>query len=238
MKRELSFVERRQIFFPIGEEWRPSRQSVWFELHQDGWLGELQEYLDEHPDDSGGLARSLDEVFSNLQCLPQSTRPLGINARGVIWSTDAGMAVKVVANGSYYRMTNISTLRTKTQTIKPRVKASRQDIKSRLYAYKHRISVEAARREVKFSRKGIRKPLAKRRQRKAPAKRRLPKKQVTQFYLKSTRFEDVFPYGNDTEDCESDHDDSEEEDSDGEEEEDDSGDDDNEDEEDDSMYSL
>lgn len=198
-KAELTFVQRRQIFFPIEEEWTPGEGSVWFELYESGYLQALRLWLDHSPQDAAGLANSLDQIFKHLQCLPLSSRPQGRNARGVLWSMGSGMAIKVIINGTYYRMTKISRQHGSTQACRPRVKASRQDIMIRLYAENNRISLEAARKEVKFTRKGTRKPLVKGQKAKHSNQQKPSKLHPPLIQLKPIPFEAVFDI-NDTED--------------------------------------
>jgi hypothetical protein len=154
-----SFLQRRVVFFPIGEPWEPSVTSIWHDLYTDGYLRDLRLWLEAYPNSTRDIKTSLDAIFNGLHCLPMSTRPRGKAAKGAIWTTTSGQAVEFMANPAYYRMQHISHTNRQPRERKQRIQASRRDIQAQLYAQQHNMRFKTALNHIRQTRKGSRKKL-------------------------------------------------------------------------------
>lgn len=141
---DITFVQRRDIFFPEDRSWAASRQSVWNQFYLQGYLREYMDWINRYDEEDAhvrGLKLSLDTIFSNIQCLPLSVRPKGLKGRGKLWSAD-GLGVAFVANPAYYRLESLGhTGHTKKKPGR-RIKASEAEIEAHLSAYNGDIGVD------------------------------------------------------------------------------------------------
>jgi hypothetical protein len=100
-----SFADMRTIFFP-GLDVNIRQNSIWNVYTQNGAYIELYRSLLERwsGEDVRKLNGYLDDIFSNLQCLPTSKSP---DASGTtIWSAVGGK-VQFVTNSSFYRISEV-----------------------------------------------------------------------------------------------------------------------------------
>jgi hypothetical protein len=114
-----SFVEMRNIFFP-GPDVPLQKRSLWKAYAHDGaYIQMYHDYLGRSSEDeTEKLHEDLDDIFSNLQCLPPSKPP---NKSGtVIWSAVGGK-VQFATNPSFYRVEEIcgKTKDKKTGPVRP-----------------------------------------------------------------------------------------------------------------------
>jgi hypothetical protein len=100
-----SFVQMRHIFFP-GLDVDIRTDSIWSAYtHPGAYINIYHHYLTNlEDDDIMRLTDYLDQIFSNLQCLPASKSP---DTRGTkIWSTVKGK-IQFVTNSSFYRIQEV-----------------------------------------------------------------------------------------------------------------------------------
>lgn len=124
-----SFADRRTIFFPGLDTIIPD--NIWKPYtSKQAYLGMYHRYLITWSEgEIRNLHKFLDDVFSNLQCLPPSKPP---NAPGsVIWSTTAGK-ILFVTNSSFYRIREVGGRQTKNALASVRPQMSRQQLQIRI----------------------------------------------------------------------------------------------------------
>lgn len=131
LRKQISFRERRTIFFPALAVKFP-QNSIWNPYMQDkGYISKYHSYLkDWEEEEVQELQDDLDNIFSQLQCLPASVA-LG-KPGDVIWTAALGR-ISFVANSKYYRIREIGRGLTKTNDGGPkRPQASVLELEKRL----------------------------------------------------------------------------------------------------------
>jgi hypothetical protein len=111
----ISFRELRSLFFPsLNKVFQPN--TIWTSyMSSGGYIRKYWDFLEERKDEPlvlDGVYDMLDEIFSKLQCLPQST------ADSTIWHATDGL-VCFLTNPRYYRIKLVSSTRPKTQVVGP-----------------------------------------------------------------------------------------------------------------------
>ncbi|KAL4064649.1 hypothetical protein J3A83DRAFT_4376894 [Scleroderma citrinum] len=128
-RRQPSFSERANIFFPDPEGERPAQRSPWSVFWmKPGYIWEYHRSMKERNLlDRLEIDHGLQKIFSLLQTLPDSTKGTA-KTPGKTWSVD-GDKVILVTNPKFYKIKGISTAKEQHQTrrktsrvLKPRKK--------------------------------------------------------------------------------------------------------------------
>jgi hypothetical protein len=113
---DISFRELRSLFFPSANKIFKSN-TIWTGyLSSGGYIRKYWDFLEERKDEPlilDGVHEMLDEIFSELQCLPQST------ADSTIWHATDGL-VCFLTNPLYYKIKSVTSTGPKTQIVGPR----------------------------------------------------------------------------------------------------------------------
>jgi hypothetical protein len=126
---DISFLTLRSLFFPS-----PNKifklNTIWTSyMSPGGYIGKYWDFLKERKDEPSildGVHQTLDKIFSELQCLPEST------ADSTMWHATDGL-VCFLTNPLYYRIKSISSTRPKTQIVGPqRPQVSTAELQKRL----------------------------------------------------------------------------------------------------------
>jgi hypothetical protein len=126
---DISFLELRSLFFPSSTKIFKSN-TIWTGyMSSGGYIRKYWDFLEEKKDEPlilDGVNETLDEIFSELQCLPQST------ADSTIWHATDGL-VCFLTNPLYYRIKSVSSTGPKTQIVGPqRPQVSTAELQKRL----------------------------------------------------------------------------------------------------------
>jgi hypothetical protein len=124
---DVSFLELRSLHFPSPNKYfKPN--SIWIGfIEQRGYIGRYWEILEEKkdvPDVVDAIHESLDEIFGQLQCLPQSTP-------ASIWHATDGL-VCFRTNPIYYRVESINSMGRQTMIGPQRPQVSAAELRKRL----------------------------------------------------------------------------------------------------------
>jgi hypothetical protein len=125
---DVSFKELRTLFFPSpNQHFKPN--AIWAVYTEpSGYIWRYWEILEEKkdaPDVIDAIQESLDEIFGQLQCLPQSTSD-------GIWHPKAG-SVCFLTNPFYYRVKSINSMGRQTLMTGPqRPQVSIAELRKRL----------------------------------------------------------------------------------------------------------
>ena len=127
-KADVSFRELRSLFFPCpNKDFRPN--TIWEGyMEQSGYIGRYWEVLKEkedEPDIIDGIHNYLDDIFGQLQCLPQSTADS-------IWHATDG-SVCFLTNPIYYRVKSINSAGRQTVIGPQRPQVSTAELWKRLH---------------------------------------------------------------------------------------------------------
>lgn len=149
LQKSLSFKERGRVLFPEPDT-VISKQSIWQHFFNErAYIGLYRGYLrDWNQADITDLKLFLDEVFSNLQCLP----PL-IKAGERIWSAESGKVLFIV-NPKFYKIQGVgsSTIPAhKATVVRPQV--STKVLGARLKKDLYGVPLEQTLKRVRSSRK-------------------------------------------------------------------------------------
>jgi hypothetical protein len=125
---DVSFQELRSLFFPSPNKLFKSN-TIWKSYTEpSGYIRRYWDVLEEKkdaPDIINAIHEMLDEIFGQLQCLPQST------ADSSIWHATDGL-VCFVTNPSYYRVKSISSMGRQTTIGPQRPQVSAAELRKRL----------------------------------------------------------------------------------------------------------
>jgi hypothetical protein len=99
-----AFGDRWTMYFPPQSP-KPPQASVWSTfVERPGYIYRYHQYIASHTaEDVASLQRCLELIFTDLQCLPDSSRFSGANGVGRIWTHEQGQ-VKILTNPTYYRV--------------------------------------------------------------------------------------------------------------------------------------
>lgn len=126
---DISFLKLRSLFFPSSNNTFRSK-TIWTGyMSSGGYIRKYWDFLEERKDEPlllDGVHETLDQIFSQLQCLPQST------ADSTIWHATEGL-VCFLTNPLYYRIKSVSSNQPKTQIFGPqRPQVSTAELQKRL----------------------------------------------------------------------------------------------------------
>lgn len=125
-KTDVSFRDLRSLFFPIQNKQFKSN-AIWVGYMASGYIGRYWEVLEEkkdEPDIIDAIHECLDEMFGQLQCLPQSTADS-------IWHATDGL-VCFLTNPFYYRVKSINSMERQTKIGPQRPQVSTVELRKRL----------------------------------------------------------------------------------------------------------
>jgi hypothetical protein len=124
---DVSFQELRSLFFPLKNK-QFKTNAIWEGLMEPrGYIGRYWEIFEEKkdvPDIIDAIHESLDEIFSQVQCLPQSTADS-------IWHAKDG-SVCFLTNPFYYRVKSINSSERQTKLGPQRPQVSTAELRKRL----------------------------------------------------------------------------------------------------------
>ena len=128
-KSDVSFLELRSLFFPKSNKNFKSN-SIWtVYMSSGGYIRKYWDFLEEKKDEPlivDGVHETLDEIFGQLQCLPQS------RADSTILHATDGL-VCFLTNPLYYRIKSVSSTGHKTKMVGPqRPQVSNAELLKRL----------------------------------------------------------------------------------------------------------
>jgi hypothetical protein len=130
---DLSFKALRPLFFPApGQSFK--EKTIWACYSEpSGYIGKYWEMLKDFEDDSNkvdALNEGIDQVFEQLQCLPQS------KADSNLWHATGG-SVCFLTNPRYYRITAVSSTARKLNTGPQRPQVTVAELQKRLDPFNH-----------------------------------------------------------------------------------------------------
>jgi hypothetical protein len=125
---DVSFRELRALFFPSQNkqhEFKPNTLWAGY-MEPSGYIGKYWEVFEEKKDIIDAIQESLDEIFGQLQCLPQSTA----DSTGIWHATDG--LVCFLTNPFYYRVKSINSMERQTKIGPQRPQVSAAELRKRL----------------------------------------------------------------------------------------------------------
>ena len=128
---DVSFRAMRSLFFPIPDK-SFKANTLWAGYsEQNGYIGKYWEVLEMYRDDPDrvhALHQEIDQIFEQVQCLPQS------KADSTIWHASQG-SVCFFINPCYYRIRAVSTTARKSHLGPQRPQVSLAELQKRLDPY-------------------------------------------------------------------------------------------------------
>jgi hypothetical protein len=126
---DVSFIKLRSLFFPSSNKTFKSN-TIWTGYTSSGaYIRKYWDFLEEKKDEPlilDGVHETLDEIFGELQCLPQST------VDSTLWHATEGL-VCFLTNPLYYRIKSVSSIAPQTKIMGPqRPQVSAAELQKRL----------------------------------------------------------------------------------------------------------
>jgi len=179
-KRHQGFRDWMTVFFP-GRHAAAHRHSVWRELAQGGYIGEYHKVLESIGElERRSLTSTLEEIFANLQCIPNAL-PTTSTSPGRLWIT-SDAKIEFWVNPVHYMIEKVSPGSRKQGTVY-RIKAARDVIAARLATAVHGEDldrgIQTARRRKRMEKRVQNRASARTRNKRMPPRRKQIQKGVS-----------------------------------------------------------